>query len=68
MIHVKIVEGSFTTSRFYEFIEGLLDKMQPFPLPNSVIIMDNARIHKDPRILDLIEERLVMRSNSASLN
>jgi hypothetical protein len=33
--------------------------MQPFPQPNSVIIMDNARIHKDPRVLDLILDRLV---------
>lgn len=33
--------------------------MQPFPAPNSVIIMDNARIHKDPRIIELIEERYV---------
>ncbi|EDR07154.1 uncharacterized protein LACBIDRAFT_299030 [Laccaria bicolor S238N-H82] len=56
MIHIKIVEGSFTASLFYEFIEGLLDKMQPFPLQNSVIVMDNACIHKDPHILDLIEE------------
>lgn len=33
--------------------------MQPFPAPNSVIIMDNARIHKDPCIIELIEERYV---------
>jgi hypothetical protein len=59
ILHVSIVEGSFTASRFYTFIEGLLNKMQPFPQPNSVIVMDNARIHKDPRILDLIESRYV---------
>ncbi|KAJ8475072.1 hypothetical protein ONZ45_g15735 [Pleurotus djamor] len=57
IIHVKIVEGSFTSRLFYEFIEGLLDKMQPFPAPNSVIVMDNARIHKDPRVIDLIVSR-----------
>ncbi|KAG5221186.1 DDE family endonuclease [Salix suchowensis] len=57
IIHVKIVEGSFTTRLFREFIEGLLDHMQPFPAPKSVIIMDNARIHKDPRIIDLIHSR-----------
>ena len=68
MIHVKILEGSFITSLFYDLIEGLLDKMQPFPLPNSVIVMDNACIHKDPHILDLIEEWLVRRSNFTSLN
>jgi hypothetical protein len=57
MIHVKIVEGSFTTELFTEFIEGLLDRMQPFPLPKSVIVMDNARIHKDPAIEELIKAR-----------
>jgi hypothetical protein len=44
MLHVKIVEGSFTAELFREFIEGLLDHMQPFPQPKSVIVMDNARI------------------------
>jgi hypothetical protein len=57
MIHVKIVEGSFTLVRFYEFIDGLLDHIKPFPGKNSVIIMDNACIHKNPAILELIEGR-----------
>jgi hypothetical protein len=59
IIHAKIVEGSFTTVLFRDFIEGLLDRMQPFPAPNSVIIMDNAHIHKNPRIVELIEERYI---------
>jgi hypothetical protein len=57
MIHIKIVEGSFTTELFTEFIEGLLDHMQPFLLPKSVIVMDNTCIHKDPAIEELIEAR-----------
>lgn len=57
MIHAKIVEGSLTADLFLEFIEGLLDKMQPYPAPNSVIIMDNARIHHDPRVTALIKAR-----------
>ncbi|KAF8227773.1 hypothetical protein L208DRAFT_1025577, partial [Tricholoma matsutake] len=54
IIHVKIVEGSFTTTLFHDSIEGLLDCMQPFPAPNSVIVMDNAHIHKNPHIVELI--------------
>lgn len=57
MLYAKIVEGSFTTSLFRDFLEGLLDRMQPFPAPNSVIVLDNARIHKDPRLIDLIHAR-----------
>lgn len=59
MLYAKIVEGSFTTVKFKGFLEGLLDHMQPFPAPNSVIVMDNARIHKHPDIRAMIEERSV---------
>jgi hypothetical protein len=31
--------------------------MNPFPGPNSVIVMDNCRIHKLPYILEMIEQR-----------
>ncbi|KAI0349308.1 hypothetical protein OH77DRAFT_1415312, partial [Trametes cingulata] len=45
ILHRKVVEGSFKTALFADFIAGLLDHMNPFPLPNSVIVMDNCRIH-----------------------
>jgi hypothetical protein len=57
IIHCEIVEGSFCTETFFRFIEGLLDNMQPYPASNSVIIMDNCRIHKHPEILQLIQSR-----------
>jgi hypothetical protein len=57
MIYAKVVEGSFTAPLFRDFIEGLLNQMQPFPAPKSVIVMDNARIHKNPQIVEMIEER-----------
>ncbi|KAH7918017.1 hypothetical protein BV22DRAFT_1025286 [Leucogyrophana mollusca] len=60
IIHASIVEGSFTAVLFCEFIEGLLNHMQSFPARNSVIIMDNARIHKDPTIAELITSRYVI--------
>jgi transposase len=34
--------------------------MQPYPAPNSVIVMDNCRIHKSPRIREMIETRFVL--------
>jgi transposase len=59
-----IVEGSFNTERFLIFIEDLLAKMQPFPAPMSVIVMDNAAIHKADEIGKIIKERY-MRHRSA---
>ena len=57
ILHCDIVEGAFDTASFYKFIEHTLDHMQPFPAPNSVIVMDNCRIHKHSDILDLIKAR-----------
>jgi hypothetical protein len=62
IIHCDIIEGSFDTELFYTFIDRLLDQMQPFPAPNSVIVMDNCRIHKHPAIVELIESRYVFYS------
>ena len=57
ILYCDIIEGSFCTATFTEFIRVLLNNMQPFPLPDSVIVMENCRIHKDPQILQMIEER-----------
>ena len=58
IIHVKIVENAFNTESFNDFIRGLLLKMNPYdPLnhnPNSVIILDNCRIHKSPEMIQMV--------------
>jgi hypothetical protein len=59
ILYSNIVEGSFNTESFTDFIKGLLDQMQPYPAQNSVIVMDNCRIHHAPAIREIIEERLV---------
>ena len=35
--------------------------MQPFPAKNSVIVMDNARIHKSQDVVDMIHARYLGR-------
>ncbi|KAF8466782.1 hypothetical protein DFH94DRAFT_619471, partial [Russula ochroleuca] len=45
ILHCDIVEGSFDSQLFYQFIERVLDQMQPYPSKNSVIVMDNCHIH-----------------------
>lgn len=45
---------------FNGFVEGLLDNMNPFPGRNSVVVMDNASIHKSEELRAMIEARLVL--------
>jgi len=57
IIALDIVEGSYNTKRFKRFIHGLLDQMNTFPGPSSVVVMDNCRIHKSKDITDAIYDR-----------
>jgi hypothetical protein len=57
MLYARVVEGSFTADLFCEFIEGLLDRMTQTMPRGSVIVMDNARIHRNPAVADLIRSR-----------
>ena len=57
IIALDIVQGSYNTKRFKRFISSLLDEMSEFPGPNSVIVVDNCRIHKSKEITDMIYER-----------
>lgn len=68
IIECNIVEGSFNTELFTTFIRGVLARMQPFPAPKSVIVMDNCKIHKAPEIRELIESRYVVGFLSNSSN
>jgi len=43
----EIVHGSFSAELFEDFIKNkVLPLCNPYPLPRSVIIMDNAPIHR----------------------
>ncbi|KAJ2911978.1 hypothetical protein MD484_g8431, partial [Candolleomyces efflorescens] len=57
ILHLDIINRSYTVELFNEFIDGLLDNMNPFPAPNSVIVMDNASIHKSQELQQMIEAR-----------
>ena len=50
IIGLEVVDQSFTVAMFNKFVEGLLDQMNPWPQKNSVIIMDNASIHKSEEL------------------
>ena len=59
ILHLAIQDCPYTAIQFNSFIEALLNNMNPFPQPNSVIVMDNASIHKSPELRQMIEERFV---------
>jgi len=62
VLHVNIVEDSFDMEQFNNFIEELLDVMTPWTPdhpPNSVIVLDNCKIHKDPAMARMVEARYV---------
>lgn len=54
---LDVVKGSFTAESFKSFIEKLLNSMNPYPADNSIIVMDNCRIHKSTEITDMISAR-----------
>jgi len=42
-------EGTFDRLNFHEgFISAVIPHLNPWPLPNSIVIMDNAKIHMYP--------------------
>ena len=46
-----IIQGSITADLYLEFVvERVLPYCTPYPGPRSVLVMDNASIHKDPRL------------------
>ena len=56
IIHLEVVENTITRDNFLRFVRGLLPRMNKWPLPNSVLVIDNAAVHKVPGIRELIEE------------
>lgn len=41
--HIKV--GSYNGDQFMDWLEGLLQVMNPYPAPKSILVMDNCRIH-----------------------
>src|ERR1700677_3346528 len=56
ILHLEVVENAVTGATFRRFIEGLLPRMNKWPLPNSVLVVDNASIHHVAGIRELVEE------------
>ena len=57
ILHLDVLDRSYTSQLFNEFVDGLLDNMNPFPARNSVLVMDNASIHKSLVLQQMVEAR-----------
>ena len=55
ILHVKVLDHLIAGADFLTFIKGLLEQMQPWSLPNSVLVMDNAAIHRVDGIHEMIK-------------
>ncbi|GES80747.1 homeodomain-like protein [Rhizophagus clarus] len=56
-IAVDIIEGSCNKERFKDFIlSKVIPQMYLFPGPNSVLIMDNTKIHHNNDFINIIQE------------
>ena len=57
ILHLEVMENAVMGADFRRFVEGVLLHMNEFPLPNSVLVIDNASIHKVDGIRELVEDR-----------
>jgi DDE superfamily endonuclease len=56
ILHLEVLENAITGDDFLHFVQGVLPRMNRWPLPNSVLVVDNASIHKVAGIRELVEE------------
>lgn len=54
---VDVTSGTNNTETFNNFILRLLDRMNPYPESNSVILMDNLNIHRSELLEAEVERR-----------
>ena len=53
----KCTSGTFTRKKFHEaFAEEVVPHLNPWPLPRSIVIMDNAKIHMFKELEDTIHQ------------
>ena len=56
IIHLEVLDKAITGEDFRHFVQGLLPCMNAWPLPKSVLVIDNASIHKLAGIHELVEK------------
>ena len=53
----KCTRGTFTRRKFHDaFAEVILPHLNPWPLPRSIVILDNAKIHMYKELEDMVHQ------------
>lgn len=55
ILYLNIQNTLYTYETYNDFVDTLLEVMNPFSQHNSILVMDNASIHKSVELQDLIE-------------
>lgn len=56
-VAIIIDEVIKVAEEFQSFIHVLLDKMNPYPQKNSVLVLDNASAHHFEDLCEMVEEQ-----------
>ncbi|PPQ97475.1 hypothetical protein CVT26_002823 [Gymnopilus dilepis] len=57
VLHLDILTRSWTADEFRTYVEVLLEKMNPYPQKNSVLVLDNASSHHFDGLREMVEAR-----------
>ena len=57
ILDYEVFHGSYTAERFNDFVTRVLDQMNAYPAPRSVLLLDNASIHHSAEFRLLCEAK-----------
>jgi transposase len=60
IIYTDVRKGAYDGDGFIQYIRELLEYMNPWPQPRSVLVLDNCRIHHVEEVEHLCTERYVL--------
>ncbi|KAI0686018.1 hypothetical protein BC835DRAFT_1202141, partial [Cytidiella melzeri] len=59
VVYLDIIARAWNAELFSRYVDNLLVMMNPYPAPNSVLVMDNVSLHHFAGIRAKVEERYV---------
>ena len=59
ILHMQIICGSFKGETFMMWLKDVLEQMNPYLKPKSVLVVDDCAIHHVEGIQEMCDERYV---------